>query len=291
MTLDLLCLRAFVAIVDGGSFAAGAARVHRSLSTVSQQMERLGQAVGHPLFVRQGRRMVPSEAGHRLLPHARRLLAEEERALSALRAPDLAGPVSIGAVQDFAEDVLPETLRRFRASHPGVRLSARVAGSGDLAEAVARGAVDLALREAEAGARPVTPCLTLPMIWIGAGAPAADGAEAPGAPIPLILVEGPCPYRRAALQALDTAGLAWRCAYESPSLAALRAAVIAGLGVTARTPRFLGAGLRARADLPPLPAVSYGIDRASRHPAPAVAALSAALEAAVTGLSPSAGGW
>lgn len=288
MALDLLCLRTFVAIVDGGSFAAGAARVHRSLSTVSQQMERLGQAVGHPLFVREGRRMALSEAGQRLLPHARALLAEEERALAALRAPDLAGPVTLGAVQDFAEDVLPDTLRRFRDHHPQVRLSARVAGSGALAEAVARGAVDLALREIGAGERPVAPLLTLPMVWIGLDGAAADGR---GEPLPLVLVEGACPFRRAALRALDAAGIAWRCAYESPSLAALRAAVRAGLGVTARTPRFLAPDLAVCPWLPALPAVSYGIDRAARDAAPAVDALAEALSEAVAGLTPPAAGW
>ena len=45
---------------------------------------------------------------------------------------------------------------------------------------------------------------------------------------------------RDVLSALDDAGIPWRIVLTSPSLAAVRAAVLAGLGITVRTPHLLG---------------------------------------------------
>ena len=51
-------------------------------------------------------------------------------------------------------------------------------------------------------------------------------------PLPLVMLEEPCAFRRAALAALDEAGIPWRIVLVSASLAAVRAAVGAGLGIT-----------------------------------------------------------
>jgi DNA-binding transcriptional LysR family regulator len=56
--------------------------------------------------------------------------------------------------------------------------------------------------------------------------------------IPLAVLEEPCRFREAAIRALEDMGLQWRIAVETPNLATLRAAVAAGLGITARTHLF-----------------------------------------------------
>ncbi len=55
--LDLELLRSFVSVVDAGGFTRAGERVHRTQSTVSQQIRRLEQDVGQPLLNRtaQGR--------------------------------------------------------------------------------------------------------------------------------------------------------------------------------------------------------------------------------------------
>jgi len=68
------------------------------------------------------------------------------------------------------------------------------------------------------------------MKWIGR-AEQVEHARARDEPIPLVLFEAPCLFRTTAIAALDRAGLAWRVALTSPSLAGLWAATSAGLGL------------------------------------------------------------
>jgi DNA-binding transcriptional LysR family regulator len=62
-------------------------RVHRTQSTVGQQVRRLDEDVGQPLLNRMGKDVTPTEAGERLLSYARRLLALAEEARDVLARP------------------------------------------------------------------------------------------------------------------------------------------------------------------------------------------------------------
>ena len=77
---DLELLRSFVSVVDAGGFTRAGERVHRTQSTVSQQIKRLEDDVGQPLLDRSGKDVTPTEAGERLLSYARRLLSLAEEA-------------------------------------------------------------------------------------------------------------------------------------------------------------------------------------------------------------------
>ena len=61
--LDLELLRSFVSVVDAGGFTRAGERVHRTQSTVSQQIKRLEEDVGQPLLIRSGKDVTPTEAG------------------------------------------------------------------------------------------------------------------------------------------------------------------------------------------------------------------------------------
>src|SRR5688500_7809866 len=100
--LDLELLRSFVSVVDSGGFNRAGERVHRTQSTVSQQIKRLEDDVGQPLLNRTGKEDTPTEAGEQLLSYARRLLslAEEARDVLSLRGNE--GAVRLGIPEDFA---------------------------------------------------------------------------------------------------------------------------------------------------------------------------------------------
>ena len=72
--LDLELLRSFVSVVDAGGFTRAGERVHRTQSTVSQQIKRLEDDFGRPLLNRVGKKVIPTEDGELLLAYARRLL-------------------------------------------------------------------------------------------------------------------------------------------------------------------------------------------------------------------------
>jgi DNA-binding transcriptional LysR family regulator len=83
------------------------------------------------------------------------------------------------------------------------------------------------------------------------------------------MLDAPCPLREIVIAALDRAGLPWRRAFGSASLAALWAATSAGLGLTVRTPFGLPAHVRtldrAVLSLPALPQISLVLYRAQAH--------------------------
>ena len=100
--LDLELLRSFVSVVDAGGFTRAGERVHRTQSTVSQQIKRLEDDIGQPLLHRNGKEVTPTEAGERLLSYARRLLALAEEARDVLRQPGNEGAIRLGIPEDIA---------------------------------------------------------------------------------------------------------------------------------------------------------------------------------------------
>ena len=168
------------------------------------------------------------------------------------------GPLRFGATQDFAEAVLPDVLARFAEGHPNVELTLQVDRSAKLIDAVADGAIDVAIairRDHPLNRGTLT---EIPMIWIG-----RDGLDlAPEDPVPLVMFDPPCSFRSAAIEGLAAAGRAHRVSFTSPSLSGLRMAAEAGLGLTVRTRHLLAPRLDdmgARLDLPPLPAVAFAL--------------------------------
>ena len=239
---DVAALRSFVVGMDLGSFAKAADRVGRSTSAVSAQIRKLEEQVGAPLFRKAGRGLGLTDAGEVMLRYARRLVELNDEAVVAARGTDLEGWVRLGLQEDFGETLLRGVLGRFARAHPKVRIEARVARNADLTERLDAGELDLALvwddlnlatrarRAAGASVEVAKP----PLHWIGSDA--LQWLPDSGEPLPLVLFDGACMLCSLATDALDRAGVAWRVALTSPSLAGLWAAAAAGLGITVRTP-------------------------------------------------------
>jgi DNA-binding transcriptional LysR family regulator len=227
-------LRTLVEVVDGGGRAQGAQRVHRSQAAVSLQMKRLEELIGQPLFRKEGRRQLLTAPGETLVDYARRIVALNAEAAEAMRGNLYEGRVSLGAPQDLAEDLLPRLLQRFAARFPRVVLDVRVERNQTLARAVHETALDVILLLGDRREVPGTELAREKLVWIGARALAVRSARKGGEPLPLALLEPPCLFRTRALAALDAANIPYRVAYTTTSLTGLRAAVAAGLGLTAR---------------------------------------------------------
>src|ERR1700734_3905928 len=137
--LDLELLRSFVSVVDAGGFTRAGERVHRTQSTVSQQIRRLEEDVGQPLLNRTGKDVTPTEAGERLLSYARRLLSLAEEARDVLARPANKGAVRLGIPEDFAAYRLAKLLATFSGARPGRRLDVRADQSANLRRDLERG--------------------------------------------------------------------------------------------------------------------------------------------------------
>jgi DNA-binding transcriptional LysR family regulator len=227
--LDLDLLHSFVSVVDAGGFTRAGERVHRTQSTVSQQIRRLEETLGRPLLIRDGKRATPTEEGERLLSYARRLLALAAEARDAVARPTGQDLVRLGIPEDFAATRLTELLSDFVRSRPGLRLDVHCDLSVNLRRDLDRGELDLALFKRDPGDGEAIACWPERLHWVTSRRyPIALG----GASVPLAVFPQGCLYRNRAIHALESAGRAWHVAYMSPNFANIQAAVSAGLGVS-----------------------------------------------------------
>lgn len=224
---DLDLLRTFVAVVDAGGFTRAAGRVHRTQSTVSQQIRRLEEDAGHRLLERDRTGAVrPTEQGELLLGYARRLLGIAAEARDALRNPAAGAVVRLGVPEDFAGRRLTDLLGGFARHRPLIRLDTISAWSAELRRLLDGGEVDLALVKRDAGEGRCLARWPERLVWV-AGRQAGPAAD----PLPLALFPPGCIYRARAIAALETLGRRWRIAYVSQGLAGVQAAVASGLGI------------------------------------------------------------
>ncbi|MBI2254570.1 MAG: LysR family transcriptional regulator [Proteobacteria bacterium] len=254
--LDMDVLRSFVTGTELGSFAKAADRLGRSQSAISLQLKKLEDQVGEALLRKEGRGLALTAPGEILLSYARRLLELNDEAIAATRGVAVEGWVRLGLVQDFAESWLPRLLGRFARAHPQIKVDVRVERGVNLAEAVEKGELDLALCWGDYPSPRRQRIGEVPLRWIGT----ADFELRTNEPVPLLAFKQPCTFRSRAIEALDAAGMPWRIAFNSPSLAGLYAAVEAGLGVTPRTAEGIPARLKVLDGTSGLPAMTPPID-------------------------------
>lgn len=227
--LDLELLRSFVSVVDAGGFTRAGERVHRTQSTVSQQIKRLEDDVGQPLLNRNGKDVTPTEAGERLLSYARRLLSLAEEARDVVVRPESEGAVRLGVPEDFAAYRLAKLLAAFSRSHPGLRLDVRADQSANLKRDLERGELDLALFKRSAGEKGGIAVWPERVHWVTSKSHPRDTRTGS---VPLIGFPTGCLYRAGAIHALESAGRSWHMTYTSSNLAGIQAAIAAGMGLS-----------------------------------------------------------
>ncbi|MGC0380745.1 LysR family transcriptional regulator [Streptomyces sp. SAI-129] len=144
--MELRHLQHFVAVAEDQHFTRAAERLLVSQSGLSASIRALERELRAPLFVRTTRRVTLTEAGRALLGEAQRILAQVRSAHEAVAAVQgvLRGTLSLGAEQCIAGVPVAGLLAAFRRRHPDVEIRLRQAGSGELAEEVAAGRLDLA---------------------------------------------------------------------------------------------------------------------------------------------------
>ena len=142
---DLNLLLALDALLEEGSVVGAARRMHLSAPAMSRTLARIRETVGDPIFVKVGRKMVPTpralalrEQVHASVEHARQLLQPE-------RDVDLASldrSFNLHANDVFISAFGQALLKRVRAEAPHVLL--RFSPESDSEDAVLRdGKVDL----------------------------------------------------------------------------------------------------------------------------------------------------
>ncbi|MEO3753009.1 LysR substrate-binding domain-containing protein [Streptomyces sp. B6B3] len=140
-------LRYFTAVAETRHFTQAARREHVAQPSLSQQIRSLERELGAELFHRARGHISLTDAGAALLPLARRILADAETARREVQevAQLRRGRVRLGAPPSLCASLVPDVLRTFRDSYPGVELFVHEDGSQDLVRSLAAGELDLAL--------------------------------------------------------------------------------------------------------------------------------------------------
>ncbi|WP_085748639.1 LysR substrate-binding domain-containing protein, partial [Pseudomonas sp. R35(2017)] len=248
--LDLELLKTFVCVVDEGSFTRAAERVHRTQSTVSQQVRKLEDLVGHALLLRDrtGLNVSVTEHGELLIHYARRLLALSAEASEALASDLDLEILRIGMPEDFDARRMALILAGFTRSHPQARLETISGMSLDLRQRLDSGEIDIALIKREPDSGPAWATWPERLVWVkGTEFDSSSGV------LPLALFPQGCLYRQRAIRLLDVAQRPWRVAFGSHSLTGIQAAVASGLGVSVLPASAVLPEHRVCTDLPLLP--------------------------------------
>ena len=144
--MDSNALKAFITIVDQGSFSEAAELLHLSQPAISKRLAALENQLGETLIDRSQRQIRLTDSGGRLIPHARKILDEIHNARIAL-SPDsglLEGELHIIASHHIGLHHLPKWLRRFKREYPQVTINLQFMESDDAYEQMRKRNAELA---------------------------------------------------------------------------------------------------------------------------------------------------
>jgi DNA-binding transcriptional LysR family regulator len=239
--LDPRLLRAFIAIADAGSFTQAAERLNMTQSTISQQLARLEETVGHLLIDRVLRPIRPTTAGERLLGYARRILALQHEAETALGDPAGATPVRIGVPEDVVNTAMAEVFGSFAKRHREIRLDVTAGLSRDLTRRYRGGEFDIVIVKEKAAETDCRASFPEALAWFESADRQAEWPD----PVPLVAFQPGGLYREAMFERIEGERRRWFVAFSGSSLHNVLVGVEAGLGLSL-LPRGATAGYRVR---------------------------------------------
>lgn len=249
-TLDVEAVQAFVLVADFQSFTRAAEALDTSQAAISMKLKRLEERLGEKLIERTPRLVRLSARGATFLEVARDFLAAHERALAGLQAT--ARRLTLGIADQVAGSELPVLLARLHAHDPALLIEVQIESSRSLLDAFDRGALDAAIVRSEDDRRDGEVLSQERFGWFAA--PGFEHRE--GEPIRLASLATSCGVRNIATRALDAAGMNWVEVFLGGGMAAVTAAVTAGLAVGALAHRVAPIGVIEASEklgLPPLP--------------------------------------
>jgi DNA-binding transcriptional LysR family regulator len=282
--MDLDDLAIFQAVIREGGITRAAEKLHRVQSNVTTRIRQLEDDLGVPLFVREGKKLIPSPAGRVLEDYARRLLELAAEARGAVAGTMPRGRLRLGAMESTAASRLAPVLAAFHGQYEGVQLELRTGATAGLVAEVLDGTLDCALVAGPV----VDPRLTCTPVFeeeLVAVAAADHPPVKRAADLKirnLLTFESGCAYRQRLESWLASEGLVPERFIELSSYHAMIGCAACGMGV-ALVPRSLLACLPAADNvsvhaLPPTQArTTTVLVQRSGVPAPTVAAFLALL--------------
>ncbi|MCD0502929.1 LysR family transcriptional regulator [Bordetella petrii] len=266
--MDLKQLRAFLTVADTGNVTRAAEVLNLVQPAVSRQIRLLEEDVGAPLFERERRGMVLTEAGQVLVDYARRALLELDRARVEIggMGQGVTGLVTLGLLPSSIDMLSSPLARAVAAAYPGIRVRIAMGYAGTLQRWLAAGEVDAALLY---GAERSPDLQSVPLIeeplWVIG--PVGSRLR-PGKPVSLadlagqklVLPSAPHGIRTLVEHACAVAHVTLDVSVETNALSVQRSLVLGGHGLTILPPIAVADDLRHR-KLEGAPLADPGITR------------------------------
>ncbi len=142
--IELRHLRYFVAVAEELHFGRAALRLHLAQPPLSQQIRKLEDILGYPLFLRTSRAVKLTSAGDVFLERARRTLRnvheDMEEARSVGRGEE--GFLRVGFIGSAMLTSLPAMLGRYRRLYPKVNLQLHESFTSAVVQKLLKGELD-----------------------------------------------------------------------------------------------------------------------------------------------------
>lgn len=202
----------------------------RTQSAVSQQITKLENQIGKPLFTRARQLSLTSE-GEIFLSYAKKIVQLNRDAMDRFKHPELQGEVRFGLPEDFASVFLSDVLTEYASLHPRIMLNVECDLTLNLFSRFRKKQFDLVLVKMN---KPEDfpngmDVWSETLEWVG---PKNLYSFDEDEPVPLVLSPQPCVYRARAIHSLEKVQRKWRIVFSSHSYAGTVAAVKAGMGIT-----------------------------------------------------------
>jgi DNA-binding transcriptional LysR family regulator len=208
-SLNLDQLRAFVEVVERGSFTAAARELNLTQPAVTHQIQELERRFKVALVERFGKRAYLTQAGEKLIEHARNLLEEDSRTQVMMRrfGDGWLGRVRVGTSMTVLMYLLPPILRQLKTDHPQLEINLKAGLTATTLQMLKTNALDLGLCAIPMAAhmlvRPLNPRASRPVGLVRLrGKRATEGMELVSAAL-------------LSLRRIDLAGEPWRISLNS----------------------------------------------------------------------------
>jgi molybdate transport repressor ModE-like protein len=268
--MDIELYRTFLAIGDTGSFTAAARQMALTQSAVSQQVKRLEQALGQPLFERAGGPVELTEYGKSLLPFARNIVDSQSEAFAAFKRGSYQGLIVIGIPDGYMKRVARAVFEQSMALYPEATVNIIIDDSPTLARRIADGTLDLTfLTEGVFSSLRGPPVFRDRLVVAGP----AEGDLHRADPLPLAVWDERAFDHKLMLDALDRLERRYRIACICRSVHGKHAAITAGLCASVMVESSLVEGERAYGEpdgFPVLADVTVRLERSPVKKSPAI---------------------
>ena len=117
---ELECIRAFVKVVEVGSFSEAARQTDTAKSVITKRINQLEEHLELQLLQRSTRRLTITDGGADFYERSAHLLAELDHAKAAVSSTEwgLAGTIRVSCISSFTAAYLADDLCEFQAEHP-----------------------------------------------------------------------------------------------------------------------------------------------------------------------------